>query len=42
MNKYAKFTTISLMITVRTKREKKAENLKFEIWFTEDQDVHMR
>ena len=28
---------------VRTKRKKKkAENLKFEIWFPEDQDVRMR
>ena len=24
------------------KTQKKAENLKFEIWFTDDQDVHMR
>ena len=24
------------------KKRKKAENLKFEIWFTDDQDVHMR
>ena len=31
-----------LIIKVRTKREKKAENLKFEILFTDDQDVHMR
>ena len=31
-----------LRIKVRTKRKKKPENLKFEIWFTDDQDVHMR
>ena len=24
------------------KKRKKAENMKFEIWFTDDQDVHMR
>ena len=30
-----------LLIKVRTAR-KKDENLKFEIWFTDDQDVHMR
>ena len=24
------------------KTRKKAENLKFEIWFADDQDVHMR
>ena len=24
------------------KTQKKAENLKFEMWFTDDQDVHMR
>ena len=24
------------------KRQIKAENLKFKIWFTDDQDVHMR
>ena len=27
---------------VQTKSEKKTENLKFEIWFTDNQHVHLR
>ena len=31
-----------LMIKSANKTRKKAENLKFEIWFADDQDVHTR